>query len=126
MGRIALIAFAVLLVPQALAGDISGIWKHADEPGWIEISLDQGKGIVVRNDKFPERVGREILRELQADGSRDNVWQGQVYAEKLGKYKDAEISLNEPDLMQFKVKAGFISRTIDWVRVDALPASGDN
>lgn len=126
MRRITLIIFALLLVPQALAGDISGIWKHADEPGWIEISLDQAKGTVVRNDKFPERVGREILREIQADGSRDNVWQGQVYAEKLGEYKDAEISLKEPDLMQFKVKVGFMSRTIDWVRVDALPASGDN
>ena len=126
MRRILLVVFAVLLVPQALAGDISGIWKHAEEPGWIEISLDQGKGIVVRNDKFPERVGREILRELQADGSRDNVWKGQVYAEKLGEYKDAEISLSKPDRMQFKVKVGFLSRTIEWVRVDALPASGDN
>lgn len=123
MNRIAVFLCAMLTVPLSLAGDISGFWKHADEPGWIEISLDAGNGTVVRNDKFPKRVGREILKELEADGSTENLWQGQVYAEKLGEYKDAEISLAEPDLMQFKVKVGFMSRTIEWVRVDAVPAA---
>ncbi len=126
MNRIAFVFCAMLAAPLSLAGDISGVWKHADEPGWIEISLDEGKGTVVRNDKFPERVGREIVKELEADGSKENLWQGQVYAEKLGEYKGAEISLAEPDLMQFKVKVGFISRTIEWVRVDALPAEAGN
>ena len=121
MNRITLFLCALLVAPLSLAGDISGVWKHAEEPGWIEISLDEGKGTVVRNDKFPERVGREIVKELQADGSKENLWRGQVYAEKLGEYKDAEISLKEPDLMQFKVKVGFMSRTIEWVRVDAVP-----
>jgi uncharacterized protein (DUF2147 family) len=116
----------MLATPLSLAGDISGVWKHADEPGWIEISVEEGKGTVVRNDKFPERVGREIVRELKADGSKENLWQGQVYAEKLGEYKNAEISLPEPDLMQFKVKVGFMSRTIEWVRVDAVPEKTEN
>ena len=113
----------MLATPLSFAGDISGVWKHADEPVWIEISVEEGKGTVVRNDKFPERVGREIVRHLKADGSKENLWQGQVYAEKLGECKDAEISLKEPDLMQFKVKVGFMSRTIEWVRVDAVPAT---
>lgn len=126
MNRIAFCLCAMLATPLALAGDISGVWKHADEPGWIEISVEEGKGTVVRNDKFPERVGREIVRHLKADGSKENLWQGQVYAEKLGEYKDAEISLAEPDLMQFKVKVGFMSRTIDWVRVDAVPDKREN
>ena len=123
MNRIVFFLCAMLTAPLLLAGDISGFWKHADEPGWIEISLDEGRGTVVRNDKFPERVGRQIIKELQADGSKENLWRGQVYAEKLGEYKDAEISLAEPDLMQFKVKVGFMSRTIEWERVDAVPAA---
>ena len=123
MNRITLFLCAMLVAPLSLAGDISGVWKHADEPGWIEISLDEGSGTVVRNDKFPERVGREIVKELQADESKENLWRGQVYAEKLGEYKDAEISLSEPDIMQFKVKVGFMSRTIEWMRVDAVPAA---
>lgn len=123
MNRITLFLCAMLVAPLSLAGDISGVWKHTDEPGWIEISLDEGSGTVVRNDKFPERVGREIVKELQADESKENLWRGQVYAEKLGEYKDAEISLSEPDIMQFKVKVGFMSRTIEWMRVDAVPAA---
>jgi uncharacterized protein (DUF2147 family) len=121
-GRIIVVA-AILVAPFAFAGDISGFWKYADEPGWIEINLDDGKGIVVRNDKFPDRVGREILKDLEADGSEQGVWTGQVYAEKLGEYKDAEITLAEPDLMTIEVKVGFMSRTVEWQRVEAVPAN---
>ena len=113
---------ALLAAPHAFAGDISGFWKHTDEPGWIQINLEEGKGTVVRNDKFPDRVGREILKDLEADGSEQGLWTGQIYAEKLGEYKDAEITLAEPDLMTIKVKVGFMSRTVKWQRVEAVPA----
>jgi len=56
-GRIFVVA-AFLAAPYAFAGDISGFWIHADEPGWIEI--DEGKGIVVRNDKFPTLEWRRV------------------------------------------------------------------
>ena len=114
---------AFLAAPYAFAGDVSGFWKHADEPGWIEINLDEGRGTVVRNDKFPDRVGREILKDLKVDGSEQGLWTGQIYAEKLGEYKDAEITLAEPDLMTIKVKVGFISRTVEWRRVETVPAN---
>jgi uncharacterized protein (DUF2147 family) len=116
----------LLAAPQALAADISGFWKHADEPGWIEVSLEQGKGTVVRNDKFPERVGREILKDLVADDSQQGRWKGQIFAEKLGEYKDAEITLAEPGRMEIKVKVGFMSRTVEWQRVDEVPAAPAN
>lgn len=126
MIRNAILVFALLATPVASAGDISGFWKHADEPGWIEIRLDEGKGTVVRNDKYPERVGREIVKDLEADGSKENLWHGQVYAERLGEYKEADISLPEPDRMQFKIKVGFVSRTVEWNRVDAVPAAAQD
>ena len=119
--RICLIA-ALLASPQAIARDIAGFWKHADEPGWIEIRLEEGKGTVVRNDKFPERVGREILRDLVAEDPEQGLWRGQIYAEKLGEYKEAEITLAEPDRMTIKVKVGFMSRTVKWQRVESVPA----
>ena len=114
---------ALLAAPYASAGDISGFWKHADEPGWIEINLDEGKGTVIRNDKFPERVGREILKDPVKEDPEQALWKGQIYAEKLGEYKDAEITLAEPDRMAIKVKVGFMSRTVEWRRVDAVPAN---
>jgi hypothetical protein len=116
MIRNAFLLCVLFAAPMAFADDISGFWKHTEEPGWIEIRLDEGKGTVVRNDKYPERVGREIVNGLEADQSEENLWHGQVYAERLGEYKDAEISLPEPDRMTFKVKVGFMSRTVEWTR----------
>ena len=119
-----LLAFAAFLAtPLVLADGINGLWKHLEAPAWIEISLDEGKGTVVRNDKFPERVGLEIVKDIKADNSAQKLWHGQVFAEKLGEYKEVEISLPEPDRMEFKVRVGFRSRTIEWVRVDEVPAA---
>ena len=121
--RIPFTVIALLMAPMVMAEDIAGFWKHAEEPGWIEISVEDGvgKGVVVRNDVFPERVGRELLKDLRADGKREDHWRGQVYAEKLGEYKDAEISLPESGQMEIKVKVGFMSRTLDWNRVNEVP-----
>ena len=121
MNRLVLCVCVMLAAPLSFAGDISGVWRLSNGPAWIEVSLDSGDATVVRNEQFPERVGRKILKGLQADGSKENLWQGQVYAEKQGEYKDAKILLSTPDLMIITVKVGFISRTIEWVRVDALP-----
>jgi uncharacterized protein (DUF2147 family) len=107
--------------PHVVAEDISGFWKHPEAPAWIEISLEEGKGTVIRNDKFPERVGREFVKDLKADGSEENLWRGEIYVERMGEYKQAEISLPEPGRMEIKVKVGFMSRTIEWMRVDEVP-----
>ncbi len=117
--RAVLFLFCALLSPVALAADITGIWKHAEEPGWIEVRI--GIGTVMRNDLNPERVGRELLKGLVQDESEEGLWRGQIYVERLSEYQDAEISLPEPDRMSIKLKVGFISRTIKWVRVDAVP-----
>ena len=110
---VAVACFAPLLVS---AEDLNGFWKHTEEPGWIEINLDEGKGIVVRNDQYPDRVGRELLKDLRADDSEKGRWLGQIYAEQLGEYKDAEITLPEPGLMEITIKVGFMSRTVEWAR----------
>ena len=119
--QIFLTASVASISPLAPAEDINGFCKHADEPGWIGIRLDDGKGSVVRNDKFTERVGREIVKDLEVDESKTNLWRGQVYAERLGDYGDAEISLPGTDRMRIKVKAGIISRSVEWVRVGNAP-----
>jgi uncharacterized protein (DUF2147 family) len=113
---------ALLPTPLAFSADISGTWKHAQNPAWIEIRLEEGGGTVIRNDKFPDRVGRKILNDLEADKSKRGLWHGQIYAEKLGEYKDVEVSLPEADRMLITGRVGFISRTVQWVRVDKIPA----
>jgi hypothetical protein len=61
----------------------------------------------VRNDEYPDRVGRVLLKDLAAPGEEGGSWRGQVYAQRLEEYKDAEISLPKPDFMEIKVKVGF-------------------
>lgn len=110
-----------LFSPLALSADIDGIWKHAKEPVWIEIRLDQSDGVVVHNDKFPERVGNTFIKDIAADKSIQGLWRGSVYIPKLKDYKNVEISLSETGVMQIIGMVGFFSRTIEWLQVDRLP-----
>jgi len=121
--RAVLTLVVALLPPVALAADIAGIWKHTEEPGWLEIRMEDGvgTGTVVRNEVYPERVGRELLKGLVRDESAQGLWRGQIYVERLGEYQDAEISLPEPGMMRIKLKVGFVSRTIEWISVAEAP-----
>jgi len=118
--RRALLLFAVLSAPLAFSADISGVWKHSKNTAWIEISLADNSATVLRNDKFPERVGRKILKDLQVDTSTQGLWHGLIYVEKLGDYKDVEVSLPEAGRMLLKGKVGFMTRTVEWLRVDNI------
>ncbi|MCP4168137.1 MAG: hypothetical protein GY759_19895, partial [Chloroflexi bacterium] len=62
-----------------------------------------------------------VLKDLQADESERGLWHRLIYAEKLGEYKDVEVSLPEADQMLFTGNVGFMSRTVEWVRVDKIP-----
>lgn len=119
-----ILTLAVLLAsPLTFAEGISGFWKHAEESVWIEIRLKEGEGTLVRNDEFPDRVGFELVKNLKADEFEKALWRGQIYAERLGEYKDVEISLPQPDRMAFKIKVGFMSRTVEWLRVEDVPTA---
>ncbi len=118
--RRSLFTVALLYSPLAFCADISGTWKHTKNPAWIEIRLEDSSAIVVRNDKFPERVGREVLKEITISSPQQNLWTGLIYVEKLGDYKSVEISLPEEERMLITGKVGFLSRTAEWVRVKRI------
>ena len=73
---------------MAFSADISGTWKHAQNPAWIEIRLEEGSGTVVRNDNFPDRVGRKILNNLQADKSEQGLWHGLDLRREAGRVQE--------------------------------------
>ena len=112
--------FALLFSSLALSDDIAGIWKHAEHPAWIEINLEEGRGTLVRNDKAPERVGREVLREINTSSKLNNLWYGMLHVEKQGEYKRVEISMPDSKRMLITGKVGFLSRTVEWLRDDKL------
>ena len=116
--RIAVLMVACLAAPWSLAGDLSGFWQNEDQPAWIEIQFSegQGTGTVRRNDDKPEAVGRVIIKDLvAAEGGAS--WVGKIYAARLKEFKDATITLPEPERMQIVVSVGFMSRTVNWTRV---------
>ena len=61
------------------------------------------------------------MKGLKADDSEENLWHCEIYAERLGEYREAEISLPEPGRMEFEIKVGFMSRRIEWVRAEEVP-----
>jgi|TARA_B110000091_G_C13773747_1_gene457900 uncharacterized protein (DUF2147 family) len=123
MIKSALFIFTLLSSSLALSADISGTWKHSKKPIWIEIRLTQGDGKVVRNDKFPERVGNTFVKDLKADKSKQGIWHGIAYIRKLEDYKNVEISLSDTGEMQVTGKVGFLSRTVEWVRTDKISST---
>jgi len=123
VARVVSASLLFLVSPTMVAaGDLAGIWQHESEPVWIQIEADETVGRVQRNDNKPEAVGFEMIRNLAQSGNDNATWTGQVYAAKLGEFKSAEIELIDEDVMRFKVKVGFMSRTVEWQRVDAVPA----
>jgi hypothetical protein len=117
----ALLVCTLLFSSLVFSANISGLWKHAKQPVWIEIQMEQGDGFVVRNDKFPERAGNRFIKELKVDKSKQELWHALAYIQKLKDYKNVKISLSGDDLMLVTGKIGFISRTVEWQRVDEIP-----
>ncbi len=114
------LTLALLLALPALghAEGPAGLWKHAEEPAWLEINFADGvgTGTVRRNDRFPERVGREVIKGLSA-ADTPGEWQGEIFVERMGEFRDVVVTLPAADQLQFTVKVGFMRRSIEWMRV---------
>jgi hypothetical protein len=104
-----------------LAGTLGGLWKREGEAVWIQFDANSNTGVVVRNDKNPDAVGFAVARDLKVKNAEKNIWKGEVFAAPLGEYKPADIMLLENGMMRFKVKVGFMSRSVDWQPVVDLP-----
>lgn len=119
-----------VLLPQLTLADglselsgLSGLWKVEDQAAWIELQANDGliTGTVRRNDVNPSAVGRTLLKNVVADEDASRLWHGQIYAARLGEYRDAEITLLDHSRMKIEVKVGFMSRAFVWNRVTAIP-----
>ncbi|MFT7403668.1 MAG: hypothetical protein ACI955_000723 [Zhongshania sp.] len=121
MFKYVLLLCALMFAPLAVSGEISGIWKATEGPVWIEIKLAEGNGTVIRNDKYPERVGSVILKNLKADKSKQHLWHGLIYVEKMGEFKNVEVTAPKQERMITKGKVGFLSKSVEWQRTDKIP-----
>lgn len=116
---------ALISTPSHASSGLSGYWQHESEPIWIEMQPDEGKGVMLRNDNKPDRVGFLVVTDLIASSEPDE-WSAQVFVVQLGEYRNATIALISDDLMAFTVKVGFIRRTVEWSRVSEVPSAAND
>ncbi len=107
----------------ALANDLSGFWKIDNQPAWVEVQMQEGSaiGVVRRHDENANAVGRTLLKNVSLEEGGSGKWRGQIFAARLGEFRDADITLLDPSRMQIEVKVGFMSRTVIWQRVAEVP-----
>ena len=117
--RILIFFFAALFAHTASANDIAGVWKNDEHPVWMEIVEAENAvatGTVSRNEHNPDAVGRVLLKALVRDAAEDLLWRGQVFAARLGEFRDAKVRLVDGRRLEITVKVGFMSRTVGWTR----------
>ena len=124
--KLLLLMVTVMVAMPGDAGDeLAGYWQHESEPVWIEMQPETGQGVMLRNDNRPDRVGFLVVTDLEAS-DEPNEWSAQVFAARLGEYRQAEITLATDDRMVFTVKVGFMRRSVEWQRVSEVPPATDD
>ena len=116
---------AMFALPGHAENELAGYWQHESEPVWIEMQPETGQGVMLRNDNRPDRVGFLVVTDLEAS-DEPNEWSAQVFAARLGEYRNAEITLSSDGRMVFTVKVGFMRRSVEWQRVSEVPPATDD
>lgn len=121
-------ALALLLVfviaPSVQASLADGLWRHPEDPVWIEVNTAAGIGVAIRNDDQPETVGFQVVRGL-VEGDKAGTWKGEVFVPQLDSYKSVSITLPDEQTLRMTVKFGFLRRSVVWSRVDSIETAGD-
>jgi hypothetical protein len=116
------------LAASELSGALSGIWKHDEQPVWVQISNQDHliSGVFLQHDVKPDLNGQLFIKEFSSDLNDPSLLAGLVYAARLKKFKAAEIEQNSADafVLTATVKMGFIKRTVisNWSRSVGSPS----
>ncbi len=110
---------------------IAGVWLTPNGLSKVEISKcgERWCGAIrwmqtPRNDEHNEDsaqrsrslVGAQILTGFTFDGG--SGWTGgKIYAPERGRTVDAKLVLVNPDLLEVRVSAGIVKKTVSWTRV---------
>lgn len=91
---------------------IAGIWNMGKDNTKIEITSENGVygGTIFSSDNAKAKIGNQILKEVKAVGGE---WKGKLYSPKKSKWYNAVLK-KKGDQLQVTVKAGMMSRTIEW------------
>ncbi len=110
----------IVCLSTAFATDtLDGIWRVEGHPVWIEVTTQDSItiGKVKRHDLKPNSIGTTLLRSLKAVEGEESRSQAEVYADRLKRYTDVQLSLVEPTL-EIEAKVGFMTHIVKWRRAN--------
>ncbi len=126
--KLSIFVTLVLYGGTLAASELSGTWKHDEQPVWVQISNqdDVISGIFLRHDVKPELNGKAFIKQFSLDPKDPSQLKGLVYAARLKEFKAAEITQENVDAftLTVRVKMGFIKRTVisNWSRSEDVPS----
>jgi uncharacterized protein (DUF2147 family) len=119
MKKVHFFLLIVLLSPALFAQtELTGTWSTGEQNTLIEIVENDGvlSGEILSSDNPKAIIGKQVLKEIKKD---DDEWRGKIFAAKKKKWYGARLTPEE-DILKITVKSGFISKTVEWKRVEPV------
>ena len=93
---------------------IAGVWNTGNDNTKVEIAEVDGvyEGKIFSSDNADAPIGKRLLKDIQLV---DGEWKGKLFAAKRGEWMDAVLQEVDNQLA-ITVKAGWMSKTVEWSR----------
>lgn len=85
---IALIFSSVCSFAEDNQCEISGVWKHADKPAWLEVNLTTKTVLVKSHLDNPKANGLTVIKNLKPN------WSGEMYNASTDSYVAVKLAFN--------------------------------
>jgi len=103
--------FSVSMYAQS---DISGTYVLGKKNTVVKIEQEETvfNGKIMSSDNPKAEIGKLMVKDLKV---KKGKWKGKIYSPKRKEWYDAEFIPKE-NTLDVKIKVGFFSKTIEWVR----------
>jgi uncharacterized protein (DUF2147 family) len=94
--------------------EVAGDWVVGKQNTVIKIEQNDGIycGTIISSDNPKAEIGKLMVKDLKL---KKGKWKGKTYSPKRKEWYDAEFIPKE-NTLDVKIKVGFFSKTIEWVR----------
>jgi uncharacterized protein (DUF2147 family) len=95
--------------------DVAGEYIVGKQNTLVKIEQQEGIyiGEIISSDNPNAKIGKLMVKDLKQD--KKGNWKGKLYAPKRKEWYDAEFIPKE-NTLDIKIKVGFFSKTIEWLR----------
>lgn len=111
---LALLVFGLLSFNSFAQSEVVGEWIVGKQNTIVKIEQQDNlySGKVISSDNSNAKMGRLMVKELK---QTKETWKGKVYAPKRKEWFNATF-IPHKNKLEVKIKAGFFSKTIEWLK----------